>query len=89
MGQHHVRTLTVLFLLQQPQPPIVVTVDPQPAVTPPISYGGMLLSALGLVGVIVLAAFIVGGVIGAVIIWRKKRQDAGDAPPDPGHQRLL
>ncbi len=79
----------MLFLLQQPQAPIVVTVDPQPAVTPPISYGGMLLSALGLVGVIVLAAFIVGGVIGAVIIWRKKRQDADAAPIDPGHQRLL
>jgi len=79
----------VFFLLQQPQQPIVVNVDPQPAVTPPISYGGMLLSALGLVGVIVLAAFIVGGVIGAVIIWRKKRQDADAAPIDPGHQRLL
>ena len=79
----------MFFLLQQPQQPIVVNVDPQPAVTPPISYGGMLLSALGLVGVIVLAAFIVGGVIGAVIIWRKKRQDADAAPIDPGHQRLL
>jgi hypothetical protein len=78
----------VFFLLQQPQQPIVVNVDPQPAVTPPISYGGMLLSALGLVGVIVLAAFIVGGVIGAVIIWRKKRQDALAPPIDPGHQRL-
>lgn len=79
----------MFFLLQQPQQPIVVNVEPQPAVTPPISYGGMLLSALGLVGVIVLAAFIVGGVIGAVIIWRKKRQDALDLPIDPGHQRLL
>jgi hypothetical protein len=76
----------VLFLLQQQ--PIVVHVDPQPAPTPPISYGGMLLSALGLVGLIIVTAFIVGGVIGAVIIWRKRRQDA-DAPPiDPGHQRL-
>ena len=70
----------MLFLLQQPQAPIVVTVDPQPAVTPPISYGGMLLSALGLVGVIVVAALIVGGLIGAVIIWRKKRQEAADDP---------
>jgi hypothetical protein len=77
-----------IFLLQQAQHPIVVTVDPQPAPTPPISYGGMLLSALGLVGIIVLAAFIVGGVIGAVIIWRKKRADAIAPPLDPGHQRL-
>ena len=75
----------MLFLLQQP---IVVTVDPQPAPTPPVSYGGMLLSALGLVGVIVLAAFIVGGLIGAFVIWRKRRQDAVAPPIDPGHQRL-
>jgi hypothetical protein len=76
------------FLLQQAQQPIVVTVDPQPAATPPISYGGMLLSALGLVGIIVVGAFVVGGLIGAVIIWRKKRQDAIAPPLDPGHQRL-
>ena len=65
-----------------------MTVDAQPAVTPPVSYGGMLLSALGLVGVIVLAAFIVGGIVGAVIIWRKKREDAVAPPTDPGQQRL-
>jgi hypothetical protein len=74
----------LLFLLQQP---IVVPVDQQPLPTPPISYGGMLLSAIGLVGVIVVAAFIVGGVIGAVIIWRKKRQEARDEPLQ-GPQRL-
>jgi hypothetical protein len=76
-----------VFLLQQQQP-IVVEVDPQPAATPSISYGGMLLSALGLVGVIVLAAFVIGGIVGAVIIWRKKREDSIAAPTDPGHQRL-
>ena len=74
------------FLLQQQ--PIVVEVDPQPAVTPSISYGGMLLSALGLVGVILLAGFVVGGIIGAVIIWRKQREDSLAPPTDPGHQRL-
>jgi hypothetical protein len=77
-----------LFLLQQPQSPIVVEVDPQPAVTPSISYGGMLLSALGLVGVILLAAFVIGGVVGATFIWRKRRADALAPPTDPGHQRL-
>ena len=77
----------MLFLLQQ-QPPIVVEVDPQPAASPSISYGGMLLSALGLVGVILLAAFVVGGIVGAVIIWRKKREDSSAPPTDPGHQRL-
>ena len=78
--------MTVLFLLQQQ--PIVVNVEPQPAPTPPVSYGSMLLSALGLVGVIIVAAFIVGGLIGAIIIWRKRRQDAEAPPLDPGHQRL-
>jgi hypothetical protein len=76
----------VLLLLQQQ--PILVPIEPQPPVTPSISYGGMLLSALGLVGVIVLAAFIVGGLMGAVIIWRKKREDAAAPPTDPGQQRL-
>ena len=76
----------MLFLLQQQ--PILVNVESQPPPTPPVSYGGMLLSALGLVGVIMLAAFIVGGIIGAIIIWRKKRQDAVAPPIDPGHQRL-
>ena len=78
----------LLLLLQQPQHPIVVNVEPQPTPTPSISYGGMLLSALGLVGVILLAAFIVGGVVGAIIIWRKKQADADAPPTDPGHQRL-
>jgi uncharacterized iron-regulated membrane protein len=78
----------VFFLFQQPQQPIVVTVEPQPAVTPPVSYGGMLMSALGLVGVILLAAFVVGVIIGVVIIWRKRREDAVAPPNDPGHRRL-
>lgn len=81
-----VSSLIFLLLLQQPKEPIVVNVEPQPAPTPPISYGGMLLSALGLVGLIVVTAFIVGGVIGAVIIWRKKRQEALEPPVDSGHQ---
>ena len=81
-----VRALISLLLLQQPKEPIVVNVEPQPAPTPPISYGGMLLSALGLVGLILVTAFIVGGVIGAVIIWRKKRQEAFEPPLDRGHR---
>ena len=79
--------MILFFLLQAPQP-IVVSVDPQPPVTPSISYGGMLLSALGLVGVILAAAFVVGGILGAVIIWRKRREDAVAPPTDPGQQRL-
>ena len=78
----------MLFLLQDPHSPIVVNVDPQPAVTPPVSYAGMLLSAIGLVGVIVVSALIVGGLIGAVIIWRKKRQEAAEPPLDVRHHRL-
>jgi uncharacterized membrane protein len=48
----------------------------------------MLLSAIGLVGVIVVSAFIVGGLIGAVIIWRKKRQEAAEPPLDANEHRL-
>jgi hypothetical protein len=76
------------LLLQQPPQPIVVNVEPQPAPTPSISYGGMLLSALGLVGVILLAAFVVGAIVGSLFILRNRLRDATAPPTDPGHQRL-
>jgi hypothetical protein len=76
------------FLLALQQQPIVIETTQQPKPTPEISYGGMLLSAVGLVGVILLAAFIVGGLVGGVVVWRKRRADAVAPPTDPGHQRL-
>jgi hypothetical protein len=49
----------VLLLLLQ-KAPIVVEVVKQPPATPSISYGSVLLSAVALVGVILLASLLVG-----------------------------
>ncbi len=69
------------------QNPIVVEVVKQPPVTPEISYGGILASALGLVGVVLLAALIVGALVGGGIIWFKKRHAKAE-PSNPTHVRL-
>ena len=69
------------------QNPIVVEVINQPPVTPEISYGSVLASAIGLVGVILLLAVVVGSIVGAAIIWFKKRYP-GANPSDPTHVRL-
>jgi len=61
------------------QNPVVVDVVTQPPVTPEISYGGMLLSALGVVGVILLAGLVVGIIVGGVIVWRRKRTVESDS----------
>jgi hypothetical protein len=76
----------VLFLLQQN--PIVVQVLKQPPVTPEITIGDVILSAVGLTGAIMLAAIIAGLLVGAVIVYRKRRADAIAPPTDPGHARL-
>jgi hypothetical protein len=78
----------ITFLLALAQQPIVIDTTQQPTPTPEVSYGGMLLSAVGLVGVIVLAGLIVGSIIGGIVIWRKRRADETAPPTDPGHQRL-
>jgi hypothetical protein len=71
----------------QPQNPIVVEVIQQPPITPEISYGSVLLSAMGVVGVLLVAGIVVGLVIGAVIIWRKRQHEATD-PVDHSHVTL-
>jgi hypothetical protein len=75
-----------LFLLQKA--PIVVDVIKQPPVTPEISYGSVLLSAVVLVGVILGASLVVGVLVGGVFIFLKKRYNLWAPPTDPGHQRL-
>jgi len=71
------------------QNPIVVEVIEQPAATPEISYGGVLLSAMNLVGVILGGALLMGALVGGIIIWRKKRADKNDPrPSEPTHVRL-
>ena len=64
------------MLLQQN--PIVVEVVKQPPITPEISYGSVLLSAVGVIGVVLLAGILVGVIVGGVIIWRKRRHEATD-----------
>jgi hypothetical protein len=71
----------------QPQNPIVVEVVKQPPITPEISYGSVLLSAVGVVGVVIAAGILVGLVIGAVVIWRKKQREATE-PVDHSHVTL-
>lgn len=69
--------------------PIVVEVVKQPEITPEISYGSVLLSAVNLVGVLLGGALLIGALIGGVIIWRKKRREArGSQSAEPSHVRL-
>ena len=69
----------MLFLQQNP---VVIEVIRQPTPTPEISYVGILGTAGLMVIVILLAAFAVGGVIGGIVIYRKKQREArdGDEP---------
>jgi len=71
----------------QVQNPIVVEMVKQPPITPEISYGSVLASALGVVGVLFVAGIIVGIVVGATIIWRKRQREATD-PVDHSHVTL-
>ena len=74
----------MLALLQQN--PVVFEVAKQPPVTPEISYASVLLSAVGLVGVILLASAVVGlAVGGAIILIKKHRAASTPTNPDPGH----
>ena len=75
-----------MLLLQQN--PIVVEVTRQPTPTPEISYVGILGTAGLMVIVILLAAFAVGGLIGGIVIWRKKQREARSAPDEPSLVRL-
>ena len=71
----------------QPPNPIVVEVVKQPPITPEISYGSVLLSALGVVGVLLLGGIIVGIIVGGTIIWRKRRREATE-PVNHSHVTL-
>jgi hypothetical protein len=69
------------------QNPIVVDVIKQPPITPEISYGSVLLSAVGVIGVVLLAGIVVGLIVGGTIVWRKRRHEATD-PVDHSHVKL-
>ena len=75
-----------MFALQQN--PIVVEVIKQPPITRPITVGDVVLGAMGMVGLIMLAALVTGLLIGAVVIVIKRRRDKVAGPTDPGHAKL-
>jgi hypothetical protein len=75
------------MLLQQ-APPIVVDVVKQPPVAPEITMGDVVLSAVGLTGVIMILALLAGLLVGGALVWYKRRGDATAPPTDPGHARL-
>jgi hypothetical protein len=75
-----------VFALQQN--PIVVDVIKQPPVAREITMGDVVLGAMGFAGVIMVAALIAGLLVGAVVIYIKRRRDAVAGPTDPGHAKL-
>jgi heme/copper-type cytochrome/quinol oxidase subunit 2 len=75
-----------MFALQQA--PIVVDVIKQPPVAREITMGDVVLGAMGMVGIIMVIAAVTGLLVGAVVIYIKRRRDAEAGPTDPGHARL-
>jgi hypothetical protein len=74
----------MLVLLQQP---IVVEVGQQPE-TARITYPEVILGAVGVAGIIMVLAAVVGIGIGAFIVYRKKRDEATKPVEGTGHVRL-
>ena len=75
-----------MFLFQQS--PIVVEVLKQPPVAREITMGDVVLGAMGMVGIIMAVAAATGLLVGAVVIFIKRRRDAVAPPTDPGHAKL-
>ena len=71
-----------MFFDPQPFTPVIVKVVPAP--TPDVSVAGVILDALGLTGLITLAAFAVGLVFGVLLIWYKRWRDRDEPPGAPG-----
>ena len=74
-----------MFFLQSD--PIVVEVVKQPPITPEISYGSVLLSAVGVIGILFFGGILVGVLLGCAIVWRKRKHEATD-PVDHSHIKL-
>ena len=75
------------LLLQQPGPIIIETVR-QPPITREITMGDVVLDAVGFVGTIMIAATVVGLLVGIVVVMIKRSRDAVAGPTDPGHAKL-
>lgn len=61
------------------QKPIVVDVSKQPPITPEIGMADVVLGALGLTGVIMLAALVAGLIAGGFFILHKRKRDRSDS----------
>jgi hypothetical protein len=70
------------------QDPIVVEVLKQPPVAREITMGDVVLGAMGMVGIIMAIAAATGLLVGAIVIYIKRRRDAVAGPTDPGHAKL-
>ena len=73
-----------LFLQQ----PIVIDVVEQPPITPEITYGDVIVGAIGIAGIIMILAALAGVLVGALIIYFKRRAEANGATHETGHARL-
>ena len=73
------------FFLQDPH---VVDLVRQPPVSPEITYPDVIIGAVGVTGIIMTLAAVVGLMVGGVIIYLKKRNEARTPSGDTGHARL-
>ena len=73
--------------VQQPSSPIVVDVIKQPPITPEIGMADVVLGAVGLTGLIMIAALIAGLLIGLGFVFFKKMRERSDKT-GPGHATL-
>lgn len=70
------------------QEPIVIDVVRQPPITPEITYGQVIVGAVGIAGVIMILAALAGLLVGGLIIFFKKRAEANTVTHETGHARL-
>ena len=71
--------------MQSPQP-IIVRVIEEPVKSTGI--GDVILGALGITGVLVLAALLLGAILGGVLIWIKKVRAKYNLEPVSDHDAL-
>jgi hypothetical protein len=68
--------------------PIIVETVRQPPVTREITMGDVVLGAVGVVGVVMIAATVAGLAVGIVVVLMKRSRDRAAGPTDPGHAKL-
>jgi membrane protein CcdC involved in cytochrome C biogenesis len=71
-----------MFLQPQSITPVIIKVVPPPSQD--LTVVNVILDALGLTGLITIAAFVVGLVFGVLLIWYKRWRDDREPPGAPG-----